>query len=110
MITPVTTVGSQPTTALENFAARPGSSDEKKIAGVAREFEALLLRQVLSEARKPVITSSVLPNDQAGGIYDDMVNFQLAQAISTSGTLGLASQLERELGKQLRVGVPPAKS
>jgi len=110
MTTAAITSGAAAATALENFAARPNVPESEKVAGVAREFEALLLRQILTEARKPMFASGLMPKDQGKGIYDDLVNFQLAQSISSAGTLGLANQLEKELGRQLQAGTAPAKS
>ena len=76
-------------------------SQEQKVAEVSRQFEALLLRQILQETQKTVIPSTYADNSTTAGIYHDMVINQIADNISKSGTLGLAQTLEQQLGHQL---------
>ena len=71
---------------------------EDKVAEVSRQFESLLLRQILSQAHKPLFASS---SEGSGGttsaIYQDMVTQQLADRISQGGTFGFAKVLEKQL-------------
>jgi len=86
---------------LNELAANKNISDEEKVAEVSRQFEAVLLRQILQESRK----SSVLPSSSGdattSGIYDDMINYQLADSISRSGSFGLGKSLQGELAHQV---------
>jgi Rod binding domain-containing protein len=59
------------------------------------------LRQILQEARKTVITSSTTGDSMTSGIYNDMVNNQLADKISRSGEFGLAKSLQTQLVRQV---------
>ena len=83
---------------LQKLAASTQVPQEQKVAEVSRQFEALLLRQILSQAQKPVFESGL-----AGGggttsaIYQDMVTQQLADRISQGGTFGFARVLEKQL-------------
>ncbi len=82
---------------LEQLAGNPNISESDKVGEVARQFESILLRQMLSEARK----SDSPDNKVANGIYDDMVNNQLADSISRSGDFGLARSLKQQLTHQV---------
>ncbi len=85
--------------AIEDLAARRGLSDRAKVAEASRQFEAALLRQILSEARKPVFRSSFNQSSAVSGIYDSMVVTQMADSISRSGEFGLARSLQQQLNR-----------
>jgi flagellar protein FlgJ len=98
-----------PDVPFERLAASPNVSEETKVAEAARQFEALLLRQILAEARKPVHVSASTDRSATGAIYQDLVNSTLADCISRSGTLGLAQPLQHQLIRQiLGRGIPVA--
>ena len=84
----------------EQLAANPNVSKEDKVKEACRQFEAVLLRQILGEARKTVITSSVSKDSNGKSIYNDMVDNQMADSISRSGSFGLAKSLEKQLVHQ----------
>lgn len=85
---------------LEQVAANPHIQETAKVKEAARQFEAILLRQILTDVRKPVIRSSLESDGAVNGIYADMVNNTLADNISRSGLVGLARSLEKELTHQ----------
>jgi Rod binding domain-containing protein len=83
---------------LEQLANSDQVSKEEKIGEAARQFESVLLRQILSQAQKPLFKSSLFPSGgTANAIYEDMVTQQLADRISEGGTFGFAKVLTREL-------------
>jgi Rod binding domain-containing protein len=88
-------------TPVERLAANANLTDEEKIAEASRQFEAALLRQILTEARKTVIPSQHGAHRAGDDIYQDMINCQLADGISRGGGLGLADGLKSQLGQQL---------
>ena len=92
---------------LEKLAANPQCSQSEKVSEASRQFEAVLLRQIFSEAQKTVFQSKYADSSTAGDIYRDMVSTQLADQVSRSGALGLGQALEGQLKKQLRVGEEP---
>jgi Rod binding domain-containing protein len=96
----------------EQLAGNSQLSEEQKIGEVARQFEAILLRQILESSQKPLIRSRYTDQSTAAGIYRDQVTQQLADSISKSGTLGLARTLEHQLTHQLRSdsAAPDAKA
>ncbi len=92
---------------LERLAENRQLSDSAKVAQAGRQFEAILLRQILGEAMKPVFKSEFTTNSAQAGIYQDMVVNQLAEQVTASGGLGLASSLQRQLSRQLSAAAQP---
>lgn len=85
----------------DQLAGNPNISEQDKVKEACRQFEAVLLRQILGEARKTVITSSEDTDSNETDIYNDMINNQLADSISKSGAFGLAKSLENQLVRQV---------
>ncbi len=92
---------------LESLAANSTVSDADKVTEVARQFEAVLLRQILQDVRKPVLAKAE-GDPTANGIYADMINNQLADSISRSGGFGLAKSLAGQLSHQVLPKAPAA--
>ncbi len=91
---------------IEQLAGNPNVSQRDKVDQACKQFEAVLLRQILGEARKTVIASGE-QDSTVSGIYNDMVTSQLADSISRSGTFGLAKSLESQLARQV---LPPSQT
>jgi flagellar protein FlgJ len=85
----------------EKLAKNPNVSDADKVKEAAKQFEAILLRQILGEARKSVIKADDDDDSNTQGIYNDMVTTQLADSISHSGAFGLAKSLVTQLSHQI---------
>jgi len=86
---------------LDQLARNPNISQKDKVGEACRQFEAVLLRQILGEARKSVVSGGGEEQSTTNGIYDDMVNNQLADSISRSGAFGLAKSMEAQLARQV---------
>ncbi|HEX9047421.1 MAG TPA: rod-binding protein [Verrucomicrobiae bacterium] len=82
---------------LESLAGNRALTENQKIAEASRQFEAILLRQFLSESQRPVIQSEIADNSAASGIYQDFITNQLADSLSRNGGIGLAATFERQL-------------
>ena len=82
---------------IESLAGDKDLSENEKISIASKQFEALLLRQILSETQKPVIQSEFTDNSTASGIYQDMITSQLADSLSKSDAIGLAKTFEQQL-------------
>jgi Rod binding domain-containing protein len=87
---------------LEKLAGDSHISEADKIAEVSRQFEAILLRQILGAAQKTIFPSTMNPESNASGIYRDMMTNQLADQISRSGAVGLGRTLAAQLDRQLK--------
>jgi peptidoglycan hydrolase FlgJ len=86
---------------LEQLATNSHLSEKDKVNELSRQFEAVLLRQILGEAQKTVFHSKYTDDSTTSGIYRDMVTNQLADSISRSGTFGLAQSLNSQLTHEL---------
>jgi flagellar protein FlgJ len=86
---------------LDHLAGNPEVSEADKVAEVSRQFEAVLLRQILASAQKTIFASNMNPESVTTGVYRDMITDQLADSISDSGAFGLARSLEKQLSHQL---------
>lgn len=96
---PVSTTRIHPAVAtppgIDGPVPKPGS-EEAKVRDMTQQFEAMFLRQILNDAQKPVIKSSLTPQSSSKGIYQDMMVNSLADTISHSGSFGLARTLEAQ--------------
>jgi Rod binding domain-containing protein len=81
----------------EALAGNQSLTEHQKIAEASRQFEAMLLRQILSEMQKPVIQSEFSDNSTASGIYQDLATNQMADSMSKSGAFGFAQVFDRQL-------------
>ena len=86
---------------LDRLATNSQLSEQEKVGELSRQFEAILLRQILGEAQKTIFHSNYTDDSMASGVYRDMVTNQLADDISKSGTFGLAQSLNGQLSHQL---------
>lgn len=96
---------------VDQLARNPNLTEGQKIAEVSRHFEAILLRQFLGDATKPMM------GGEEGGmsstmrdIYQDMVVNTLAEQISSGGKFGLTSAFQRQLMPKNLVAPAAAKS
>jgi flagellar protein FlgJ len=83
----------------ERLAGSTALTEQQKIAEASRQFEAILLRQILAATQKPVIHSKLVDNSTTADIYRDMITNQLADSISKSGAFGLAKTFEHQLNR-----------
>lgn len=93
---------------LEKLEGSSRLTEAQKVGEVARQFEAVLLRQILAAARKNLIKSGVNPESNASSIYTDIVNNQMADDISRTATFGLARSLQTQLTRQVLKPETPA--
>ena len=82
---------------VERLAQNNKLTEAEKIGEVAQQFEAILLRQFLNEATKPMFSQSEGMNPAQKGIYQDMITNTLADTISQTGEFGLAQAFQQQL-------------
>jgi flagellar protein FlgJ len=81
----------------ERLAGNPSLTQDQKIAEASRQFEAILVKQILDSSQKTVIQSKFADNSTASSIYNDMISTQLSESISKSGRFGMAKVFEQQL-------------
>lgn len=80
-----------------NELKREAREDQKSaLRPVAQQFEALFVEQILKEARKVSFDDGWL-DGEGGDVYKDWYDKQLAQDLSSKGTLGFADNLVEQL-------------
>jgi Rod binding domain-containing protein len=85
---------------LEKLATSKALSEEQKTSEMTRQFEAMLLRQILNEAQKSTFKSKFASSGVSTAIYQDLMVNQLADKISSSRTVGLSQELETQVSRQ----------
>jgi flagellar protein FlgJ len=95
----MTSVGTQYTGWTAGDAISATASDSDKLKGVAKQFEAIFVRQMLSAARKTDFGGDALFGNGAIDTFREMQDSQVADIVSNTGTLGLAKQIEAHLAK-----------
>lgn len=84
--------------------AMRGKDESAAIQEVSRQFEAILVRQILNTAHVGAAFGPEAGTSTTSDVYRDMLTSQLADQISKSGDLGMAKQMERQLGRQVPGG------
>jgi Rod binding domain-containing protein len=92
----------------ENLAGNRHVSEHDKVAELSKRFEAILVRQILTEAHRPAFKSTMALGNSGAAIHQDMLVNELANQITSSGGLGLAGQLTQALSRQLTPETDPA--
>lgn len=83
-----------PLAKLEN---NPELTEAEKIKAVGQQFEAVMLRQILTDATKNMFGGGAESQSSTNSIYQDMVTNSLADSMSRSGGLGLATVIAKQL-------------
>jgi Rod binding domain-containing protein len=93
---------------LEKLSTSKALTEEQKTSEMTRQFEAVLLRQILNEAHKTTFKSKFATSGVSGSIYQDMMVNQMADKISSARTVGLAQELEAQVSRQANPKAPKA--
>jgi Rod binding domain-containing protein len=83
--------------ALKNGASRK-TGDAHELKEASEQFEAILIRQYLSEAMKPMFEGSMMGESSGSHMYQYMITDVLASELSNNSTFGVASLLQMQLG------------
>ena len=73
------------------------AQDAKKIEDSAKQFEAMMIRQVLSDTFKPSPTAAKGQNMPGSDIYQSFMTDTVADSISKGGSLGISNLFQSKL-------------
>ncbi len=101
---------------LEKLRSQAGSSPEKAIRDVSKQFETLFVNMLLKSMREATPKDGMFDSEQTR-MYTGMLDQQLAQSMSARG-IGLAEVMARQLSKggengvgvDLRSGLPSTRT
>lgn len=85
-------------------------SDREKLAGAAKQFEAIFLRQMLSAARKTDFGGEKLLGGQGIDTFRTMQDEHFADVAAGTGGFGLAAMIEKQLTAQFGTSFAPGAS
>lgn len=98
---PLPRVASSPgTVQAETVRARLASATaggEPRLREAARDFEALLITQMIQAMRQTVPDGGLLESDSARETYFGLLDVELGKQAAQTGGLGIAQMLERQL-------------
>lgn len=97
---PATLLSSGDPRELQTLHMRKDIPETEKTELVAREFERMMLRQVLKTSMKPMFGQNASTQSASSDIYQDLVTDALANSIGNGNTLSIAQQLQKP-------GTPP---
>lgn len=93
--------------ALDNLREQGESAEA--IVGVAKQFEALFIQQMMKGARKSIPSEDRLIDGGMGEkIFTEMLDAEYAQKASNVGGIGLASMIARDLAEARGIELDPA--
>ena len=84
---------------LQDLARGARAGDQKGLEAVAREFEAMLIGQMLKQMREASLGDGLFDNDQSK-MYLEMQDQEFAKAMSQGDGIGLRDALMRQLSAQ----------
>ena len=85
-----------------NKPVQPEAQDQK-LREACRDFESLLVRQLLAEMRSTVPKSDLLGSREED-IYQDMLDMEMSKEIGKAGTMKLGDLLYAQLSKLEKKG------
>jgi peptidoglycan hydrolase FlgJ len=99
---------------VEQLAGNKHLTQQQKIHEASRQFEVIMLQQILSEMQKPVIKSEFTDDSTASDIYQSYATNALAESMSKSGSFGFAKIFEQQLtphtaGNEHKAAITPVK-
>ena len=92
---------------LAQLKRQADANSDQALKGVAQQFEALFLQQMLKSMRDAQLSEGIFDNDQSR-LYTDLYDKQLSLTLSSQKGVGLADMLYQQL--KLSQGKPIAKT
>lgn len=87
-------------TDLDRVAHDSNLTENQKVGELAKEFEAMLFKQVLKGMKESFGGSGLFPSEGPHAIYGDMMIDTIAQSISHAGQIGFSRTFTDQLTNQ----------
>ena len=87
-------------TDVDRIAHNKNLTENQKMGELAKEFEAMLFKQVLKGMKESFGGSGMFPAEGPHSIYGDMMIDTLAQSISNAGQIGFARTFTDQMTNQ----------
>jgi len=84
----------------------PPNAERERLRGACQQFEAVFLAQLFQKMRETVPEDPLLGDSRAKDIYNGMMDWELAQQISRTQSVGLAEMLYRQLSPAAEPSAP----
>ena len=95
---------------LKQTSAVADTKQETKLKKACKDFEGLLLNQMLEVMRKSVPKDGIFSGGYAEKVFQSMQDEKLTEQLAQSGGLGLADELYAQLSRQVSAGVTKEQS
>jgi peptidoglycan hydrolase FlgJ len=87
--------------------ATPAKPSQNDVSSAAKQFESILIRQLLAPAIEPMMSGSLGGGSTpGGGVYSYLMTDVLASSITEGGGLGLSGILESQLSPRAEKSAP----
>jgi len=84
----------------KKLEAAAKNNDDKELKEACQEFEAIMLNMLYKQMKATVIKSSLTEEDPGREIFESMLDEQLMEEASKTGSFGLADTLYKQLSRQ----------
>jgi Rod binding domain-containing protein len=85
---------------LAGIASDSTKTESEKVAELSKEFEAMLVKQVIKGMQQSLGGSSLFPSKGPSAIYGDMMMDSLAHTISASNQVDFATMFQHQVSNQ----------
>ena len=83
-----------------NTPKSPTTNNQEELKEACKEFETILIEQMLNSMRKTVNKSGLMQGGMGEDIFEDMLYEKYARKMSDSANLGLSDMLYRQLSQK----------
>lgn len=74
--------------------------EEQELRKAVQAFESYFIHQILKQARASIPSAGLIPESNAKGIYEDMLDEARAEEMTKVGGFGLTEALMKQLSKK----------
>lgn len=83
---------------------RPAPKEDEAMRKVSRQFESLLVNQMVGEMRKTVGNGGLVPQSHAEKVYQGMLDYEYSRTLSDTDQIGLSKLIYDHLLQRYRGG------